>query len=306
MPLFEQRLANMYAAFPQLKHTVAALPVRPAPGIHSLNCEALFNELAAQSYRPESWLDSPESLTGPFVTRGDCLAPLIRSGAHQWVDPSRPAADGDVVLIQWHPRTLEGIIRRNAEKPEWLAMYGEQPLPTACKLLRHFGREHWLFTNESALPLGRNRILGVVRHWRVPHTSAIVPGAATSLVIVHNSGSFPDSGVTSGIVSSSLVASGSAPAIDCTVIVTVNVTVALTGGAGLSLYVGMSDGANPPTYGSTNFPVSVGTAQYTLQWEFSHSAANTSVQARVAYDNTAGGNSWTVGPATFQFEFVKR
>lgn len=166
---FQRDLDRTHQRFPVLRSPMPPVPAdRPVDGVtSSLSAPEVFSELAEQvtagRYRLPRAAMSFEHLIGPFNAIGYCIDPLVTHGDQIWIDPAMPARDGDVVLVQWHARTLEAIIRRGAKHDEWLTMYGDQPPPLAVKLLKHVGGERFLATRQSVLELGRNKILGVVR-----------------------------------------------------------------------------------------------------------------------------------------------
>lgn len=168
MSYLDREWSAIAAQYPALADPAAPAPAARRSGSESFDAEAHFeqlgNRIAAGTFELRSALPSASGLVGPFRGVGDCLAPVFSEGDMKWIDPSMPAEDCDFVLVRWHPRTLEGIIARGSRRPEWLQMYGDRPPPIATKLLRHVCGERWLVTRSSMLPLGRNRILGVIRH----------------------------------------------------------------------------------------------------------------------------------------------
>jgi hypothetical protein len=161
--------------WPKLRDAVPPKPLERRNGTFRFNVADEWSMVIAQLERGEYRLRAPavsiRGLCGPFNGRGACLEPLKREGDLAWIDPMMPAEDGDFVIVQWHPDTLRGIIERGRRKPEWLAMYGENPGDLATKWLRRNGNDFWLVCRESMIPLGaspfsggENKILGVVRY----------------------------------------------------------------------------------------------------------------------------------------------
>src|SRR5690348_6472148 len=144
--------------FPSLAHAVPPAPLAPpvSGAVAHMSAEEAFAAYVAAGAPKPADTDVRE-LAGPFVSYGNCLSPIFGPGELSWYDPRVPAKHGDFVLVALHPRVLEGIIRRNMHKPEWLAMYGERPGPIVGKILHEFAGEYWLLTNESMFPLGPNR-----------------------------------------------------------------------------------------------------------------------------------------------------
>jgi hypothetical protein len=164
----------VFQLWPQLRDAAQPKPIERRNFKGSFIVADEWSKLAQRVERGEFRLRAPATTTrglcGPIVGLGPCLEPLHLHGDEYWIDPNEPAQCGDVVLVQWHPDTLRGIIERGRQKPEWLETYGEQPTDSAFKLLRQVGNDYWLVTRRSMLPLGastwggENKILGVVRY----------------------------------------------------------------------------------------------------------------------------------------------
>ncbi len=186
----ETKWQRILAWRPQLAHAVPPAPLQPQYGAFRFSCAEIWQDFTARAQRGEWRLRAPaettEGLAGPLRGRGDCLTPIFSEDLG-WFDPLLPAQDDDIVLVKLDSRVLEGIHKRGADKPAWLAMYSE-PNPLATKLLKACGSEYWLVTNSTMLPLGRNRILGVLRRtekgngerlYESREASNIAPNAAT-------------------------------------------------------------------------------------------------------------------------------
>jgi hypothetical protein len=166
--------AIAFERWPQLRDAVPPRPLERLNGKFSMKVASDWAELVQRVERGEYRLRQPaaskDGLVGPFHGRGECLVPLMHENL-VWIDPAMPAEDGDLVIVQWHPDTLRGIIERGRRKPEWVAMYGENPSNIATKWLRRIGSEYWLVCKSACLPLaanpfygGENKILGVARY----------------------------------------------------------------------------------------------------------------------------------------------
>jgi hypothetical protein len=205
-----QRIATMH---PQLLDAVPPEPIERRNGTFSLNVAEFWNEFCAREWQPRPGRD--ENLIGPFHMYGECLDPYMRSGELHWYDPTIPARDGDIVLVQWAPEVLEDMYARNAGDAAWMRQYGE-PAPVATKIYKTVGRNQWLLTRKSMLPLGANRILGVLRkRLCVDRVPAIEPDAATSVAETTAAGPVNISSIYRGIY----LVVGDYP-VDCEIIVT--------------------------------------------------------------------------------------
>jgi hypothetical protein len=166
--IFEQYPALADAERPRQPLTL------PDGAMSRLHPSELFREVAHRisvgRYVLRAPAASTQGLCGPFRGVGDCLSPVSEPGDLKWVDPKMSAEDGDLVLVGWHPRVLAGIVKRGSRDADWLAMYGHSPGPIATKMVKHCGGEIYLTTRESALELGANKILGVVRKIYRPTT----------------------------------------------------------------------------------------------------------------------------------------
>ncbi len=166
-------MSAVFARHPELLHAVQPKPLERRSGTFSFHVEREWAALVQRVERGEYRLRAPTATTAglvPFRGRGDCLVPLLHEDI-VWIDPTMPAEDGDLVIVQWHPDTLRKIIERCRDKPEWVATYGENPGDIATKWLRRNGNDYLLVCRQSLLPLsaspfwgGENRILGVVRY----------------------------------------------------------------------------------------------------------------------------------------------
>jgi hypothetical protein len=320
-----ERIAEL---FPTLRDAVPPVPIERQNGKFRFAAREVFDDFAARVERGEWTLPpaDPRTLVGPFRAVGACLAPVGCNGSLYWFDPTIPARDDDIVLVRWDPRTLEALIRRCRHRPEWVATYGERPGPIATKLLKAFGGQYWLVTNESTLPLGRNRILGVLR--RAEHDGQelhalavrnIQPGAVLSsfstsvagpLSVVDNTG--PAFTAFTNVAS---LAVGSY-SFDTVQVVTVNGNADMTNNATTqtSLQVTMYDSTLtafiPNQFVLANQAVSQGTLRGPFSFELVEAVtAGTSrtwnVDARVVGDalGTITGN---VSGVTFKVEVHKR
>lgn len=169
-----QRIAAMH---PQLLDAVPPEPIERRNGTFRFSVAEFWPEFCARAWHPRPGRD--ENLVGPFRFYGGCLAPFTQEGELHWYDPALPARDGDVVLVQWAPEVLEDMYARNAGDAEWMRRYGE-PAPIATKVYKTVGSSQYLLTRKSALPLGENRILGVLRkRVQTAESHGIEPNAAT-------------------------------------------------------------------------------------------------------------------------------
>jgi hypothetical protein len=110
------------------------------------------------------------------------------------VDPTVEARHGDFVCILWDRETLAEI-RKGDDNPKWLEMYGRNPPVIAGKYLYEWQGRYFLVVRNAMWPLGRNRILGVVRRRErngvplyAPRISHIGPNAVTVQVASHLAG----------------------------------------------------------------------------------------------------------------------
>lgn len=183
----ESKWQHVLRLFPALANPVPPAPVPKSPGgQQSFSVSAFWEDFAKRAASGQWSLRATcdaERLVGPFRGNGSCLEPVFPGGELQWVDPTLPARDGDIVLVKLDALELQRIHERGRRNPEWAATYSE-PNPLATKLLKAFAGNYWLCTNGSMFELGNNRILGVVRKalidgrpaYEVPN---IVPNAAT-------------------------------------------------------------------------------------------------------------------------------
>jgi hypothetical protein len=167
--------------------------------------------------------DTESQLVGPFKHYGYCLRPLTREGALSWIDPTLPAQDGDMVSVHIHEDEMAAIVERCAGMPGWLSTYGSTPAPTAMKILKRMGHRYYLMTNESCFELGKNQILGVVRHLEIDghaigaaRTNEIAPGAATIIASATDAGGTVHAVAGGGIVTTDYGTVSYTPSVDCT------------------------------------------------------------------------------------------
>jgi hypothetical protein len=192
-----QRITAMH---PQLLDAVPPEPIECRPGTYGLKVAEFWGEFCNREWQPRPGNDA--NLVGPFRCYGDCLAPFTQENELHWYDSRLAARDGDVVLVQWQPEVLQNMYERNGADADWLAQYGAQPNPIATKVLKAVGDQHYLLTRKSALPLGGNRILGVLRR-RVRDGSSDFP---VSNLIEPNAATDPYSATASGPVNVVLTA----------------------------------------------------------------------------------------------------
>lgn len=187
-----QRITAMH---PQLLDAVPPEPIERRDGTFHFNVAEDWKEFCSRTWQPRPGDDA--NLVGPFRCYGECLSPFTQEGELHWYDAALAARDGDIVLVRWAPEVLEAMYQRNGSNEEWIRQYG-QPVPIATKLLKRLGNHLYLLTRKSAIPLGNNRILGVLRR-RVrdgvdvsaARVSLIEQYATTELYSVSDSG--PDS-----------------------------------------------------------------------------------------------------------------
>jgi hypothetical protein len=235
-------MRQIFERFPLLKNATSPRALPRVDGSWVINARSAFAELAASGLKLRCPAESPAGLAGPFRGVGSCLEPLCGEGDLRWFDPSLPAQDGDMVLVEMTPETLQGIVDRGASDSNWLAMYGHTPNPLVVKILRAIGNEYHLLTNGSLLPLGDNRILGVCRYIRpaAPAANQIGQNAAFKSYGTSGTGS---STVAASFASPTLIGSVTVPAqiFDSTVVLTfvtnMGVTAGSAGGAGIWAYI---------------------------------------------------------------------
>jgi hypothetical protein len=107
-------------------------------------------------------------LVGPFLGRGDCLAPYFLNGDKTWIDPSVEPASGDFVMVSWSDDFFQLLMRKAGQ--QFLEETGRFPSGFAQKRLQRVDGA-WLLTSiassgaAAGVPLAGNaRILGVVRY----------------------------------------------------------------------------------------------------------------------------------------------
>lgn len=195
----DAKFSRIVALHSTLLNMVPPSPPLRREGSFRFSVADVWAEFADLALRGEWHLRAPaatvEGLAGPFHGYGDCLAPVFIEGHLDWYDPMLPAQDGDIVLVKWDARELQGIYKRGSNKPEWLTKYPE-PWPIATKLLKELGGEYWLVTNQSMIRLGRNKILGVLRRsvvgdalaYESTPASNIEPNAATDVFSATDAG----------------------------------------------------------------------------------------------------------------------
>lgn len=177
------------ALHPQLLDAVPPAPLPPMrDGAISFNTADFWKQFAQREWQPRA-TQSAVNLVGPFRMYGHCLDPVAVPDELHWYDPSTPAQDEDIVLVQWDPAELQKIYERNAGNGDWIRQYGP-PCPIATKVYKTIGSSQWLLTRKSMVRLGNNRILGVLRkvvrpesaYVQCPAVSLIEPNAATDPV----------------------------------------------------------------------------------------------------------------------------
>lgn len=174
------------AVHPQLLDAVPPAPLPPMrDGTISFNTADFWKQFAQREWQPRA-TQSAVNLVGPFRMYGHCLDPVAVPDELHWYDPSTPAQDEDIVLVQWDPAELQAMYERNAADADWTKQYGP-PCPIATKVYKTIGSSQWLLTRKSMVRLGNNRILGVLRkvvrpesaYVQCPAVSLIEPNAAT-------------------------------------------------------------------------------------------------------------------------------
>jgi hypothetical protein len=204
----EREMTRILALHPALANPVPPAPIERVNGSFTMKVSEVWGELV-EEWRSGTWrlpvADSTGDLAGPFRGNGYCLEPIRQAGfdCYDWYDSRVPARDGDLVLVQWYPAALQAMIERNQHKPEWIATYGEKPGPLATKVLKRFANDYYLMTNKSMLPLGNNRILGVLAHTGPARTDGatvahrIAANAATEVIAARDAGPIVESDATS-------------------------------------------------------------------------------------------------------------
>lgn len=299
-----QRIAAMH---PQLLDAVPPEPIQRRSGTFRLSVAEFWPDFCAREWQPRTGDDA--NLIGPFHMYGECLDPFIRSGELHWYDPTLPARDGDVVLVQWDPTVLEDMYARNSGDATWMTQYGE-PAPIATKIYKTVGPNQWLLTRKSMSALGANKILGVLRKRVVEgvdasavRVSLIEQNAATELYSVSDSGPDTYTVVTvpsppTGYISVALPAIQSGYVIRATLTTSMKVS---TGGdicqASLQLYYsgGSMAGDLIDCYDTLE-------QSYTAQAEFTPPVGLTSTL--IMNINTSGTATWR--QSRIQAEIVKR
>ncbi|MHB8816554.1 MAG: hypothetical protein ACYDAE_25280, partial [Steroidobacteraceae bacterium] len=289
----------IFDTFPALAHAKQPPKLERVNGSFSFNPAEDFAHMVRRVESNTFRLRAPEShterLVGPFRGTGTCLRPVLFEN-YTWIDPTMEPADGDFVLVSLDPEELAGIIERGKDDPEWIATYGPNPGPVVVKILRSIGHQWYLSERKTCFPLTgfrahplkprNNRVLGVVRAvmdmrtgkflYDAPLARAIGQNAATYTVVNNSNVSGNVSGVT-GLQNLGIVVNPSGPNGDATVIVTATIQceqVAGTLGDAKVLVRFADDGV---TYSSSaqQLPITSSSFQtYTLQWQFSHVAAN--------------------------------
>lgn len=158
-------------------------------GTISFNTADFWKQFAQREWQPRA-TQSAANLVGPFRMYGHCLDPVAIPDELHWYDPSTPAQDEDIVLVQWDPAELQKIYERNADNGDWIRQYGP-PCPIATKVYKTIGSSQWLLTRKSMVRLGNNKILGVLRKVMRPEcadeqciaASLIEPNAATEVSV---------------------------------------------------------------------------------------------------------------------------
>lgn len=307
----EAKWQRILSLFPMLANPVPPAPVpRAADGQqHRFNCAEFWAEFAERAAWGEWTLRAPsndfERLAGPFRGHGACLDPVFREGVIHYYDPLLPAQDGDIVLVKLDALELQRIFERNRHKPEWMAMYGV-PNPVCTKLLKAFGREYWLVTNDSMFELGKNKILGVLRYtlrngepaYMVPN---IGPNAATTILTARDDG--PDSFNPAAGGDGYLSVSGSG--LDAAGVLNGSLTIDAQQAdvvtlSGIALQVTWSGGSEST---ATAQPVHTERRAYSFQHSFTTLPANTNWTMRVAM---SGNANITVNRASLRAEVIKR
>jgi hypothetical protein len=230
---FNQRLSAIHRAFPDFQRPSQPTALPRVDGQFYFSIEAFFANITRQvdagTYRLRAPASSAKGLYGPFRAQGTCLVPLSHDGDMHWVDPQMQPQTDDIVLVEWHPDVLAGIVERGIARGHgFLEMYGDNPPPIACKLLTTCGGEYYLATNESVLALEPNRILGVVRRIERNGISlydsnaigCIAPNAASQVASNYNAAGvtavYPNSSTPTltNLISATVTATGAPVAID--------------------------------------------------------------------------------------------
>jgi Putative phage tail protein len=142
-------------------------------------------------------------------------------------------------------------------------------------------------------------------------TAGIDPNAATVTVIANNgSGSGGSSGGVSGLISTGFVVNPSGPKVACTVIVTATIGAQQTAGTlgDVKVLVRFADDSSTFVSATQEVPVTSANLQtYTLQWQFSHTAANAGLgQAAIYFDIGSVSDFWGWNGASLQVEYIIR
>lgn len=311
---------------------------------HTLDPVQLFQGFARDGFRLRDPVIDTTGLRRSFAV-GSCLEPLIFAGDELFIDESACPEHGDLVWFEWPAETVAQW-RESERSAQWTKRWGSHDFTRGLKLLWEFTRgfpdfvpkEFYLLTNEDMTRVGTHKFLGVVRAIvrngvmlttlglaacdnvapyaqpgaEIPVAcTSIDPNAATQLVINNNNGA--GSGITgiTGLSSLGIVASNSGPAVNCTVIVTATIQARQTVGTlgDVKLLVRYADdGVTLVSSAQELKIVSASFQTYTIQWQFSHSAANRGVagQASIWSDSGSTSDSYDWQLATLSMEYVLR
>jgi len=142
-------------------------------------------------------------------------------------------------------------------------------------------------------------------------TASIDLNAATQIVINNNNSSATGLTGITGLTSLGIVVSNSGPKFACSVIVTATIQARQTVGTlgDVKILVRYADDGVTPVSSAQELKIVAASFQtYTLQWQFSHTLANSGVsgQASIWIDvgNAADSTDWQL--ATLQMEYILR
>ena len=170
-PVIHDNVAALLVDYPAMRTPAAPLPARPdCPDRRTRSMKQPYLDLAAQVGCGQYRLRAPAATSiglAEVCAMGYCMDPVIRHGDYLYFDAAMPADDGDIVCFAWDPgylaRLIDARIREGDER--WLKTYAHVPNLGVHQLV-HVAHEyeHVLCEETGAIPLGNNRVLGVLRY----------------------------------------------------------------------------------------------------------------------------------------------
>jgi hypothetical protein len=253
-----------------------------------------------------------------LMATGTCLNPLIVAGdllAARNIAEDERLIDGALYSIEWDPAHIDA--KKYAEK------IGATRGPARIvKVLRFMAGEWFAQCKDEISSLNGTvlaQIVGVTRPdargstttGAPVHAAGIDANAATTTYLATNVFSGVAASGTTGQNSTNIsFFIGAGPPIDCTVIITVVVSCHQSAGAGtVKIMIGYDDtGGTTYTWSVPEVLVTTTAAIYTLQYQFTHLAANTGAPRVVlGWDSSSAANALSAdGYETFQSEYIKR